>query len=86
MITISTESVLAGLAALIGCITFLFKLLQNSHTREIQTLTTACDDRLKEKDNTILWLKEELRTSLKTTERATVAAETAVGQRASDQS
>ncbi len=84
MISISTESVLAGLTALISCIVFMFKMLQNSHVREIaacarelETLRHAKDETIREKDETILWLKEEVRLSLRTTERATVAAESA---------
>ncbi len=68
---------MAGLAALIGCITFLFKALQGAQSREITTLKEQCEARIQEKDETITWLKAELRTSLRTTERATSAAETA---------
>ncbi len=77
--TISNEQLLIGLGALIGCITFLFKMLQSSQAREIKTLRESCEERVREKDATIDWLKEQVRTSLRTTERATTAAETATG-------
>lgn len=77
MIQISTESVLAGLGALIACITFLFRALQSSQSRELKTLSESCDQRIKEKDATIEWLKNQIQTSLRTTERAATAAETA---------
>jgi len=84
LVTLSTESVLAGLGALIGCITFLFKMLQSAQQREIQSINNGCallvkakDETIQEKDETIAWLKQELRLALRTTERATTAAETA---------
>ncbi len=84
--TLSNEQVLMGLGSLVGCIVFMFKLVQSSHSREVDTLRAACEARVNEKDETILWLKEELRTSLRTTERATSAAETAttVAKKASE--
>lgn len=50
-----------------------------SHDAEIKTLRDSCDERIREKGETIEWLKGELRTSLRTTERATTAAEVATG-------
>lgn len=78
MIQVSTESVLAALGALIGCITFLFKMLQSAQQREVATLRQSKDETIAEKDKTIAWLKEEIQLSLRTTERSVTAAEVAL--------
>jgi hypothetical protein len=77
LITISTEMGITAIIGLVGCISFLFKLLINSKNQELKSLTDAKNETIREKDETIRWLKDELRISLRTTERATTAAETA---------
>ncbi len=66
MIQISTEMGIATIVALAGCITFLFRQVMLSK-----------DETIRAKDETISWLRDQVNTSLRTTERATVASEKA---------
>lgn len=84
--TITSEQIIAIALGLIGCISFLFRLLIKSMESAHQQTVSAMNEVIKTKDEAIGWYRDELRQALRTNERATSAAEkaTTVAQKVVD--